>query len=114
MTARFWSARTTETNSRAYLEHFQSSVLPKLRGFKGYLGATTLTRSLGGQIEILVVTGWRSLEAIRQFAGDDFEVAVVEPQAAALLTEFDQRVRHFELATSDVSWGSIGSLLGRS
>jgi hypothetical protein len=41
------------------------------------------------------------MESVRKFAGPDFEAAVVANEAAALLTEFDRSVRHFEIAISD-------------
>jgi len=101
MIIRFWSARTNELRCRAYLKHFDRSVLPKLREFEGYVGVTTLTREADGQVEILVATVWRSLEAIRQFAGPDIEAAIVAEEAAALLTDFDRRVRHFKVVSTD-------------
>ena len=47
------------------------------------------------------MTVWQSLSAIDAFAGPDREAAVVAPEAAALLTDYDRRVRHFEVATTD-------------
>jgi uncharacterized protein YciI/heme-degrading monooxygenase HmoA len=99
---RRWSARTTETQLPKYLEHFSTNVLPELRRVSGYLGATVSLRRLESEIEILVETTWRSLEAIRNFAGPDPEVAIVADQAPALLTDFDRRVRHYEIAVRDV------------
>ena len=98
---RRWSARTTEAQLPKYLEHFSKNVVPELRGVSGYLGATVSTRLLEREIEIVVETNWRSLESIRNFAGHDLEAAVVAPEAAALLTSFDGRVRHSEIVLSD-------------
>ena len=84
-----------------YLEHFSKSVLPELRRVAGFLGATVSTRQTGNAVEIFVETSWRSLDAIRAFAGPDLEAAVVAPEAAALLTDFDRRVRHSEITLSD-------------
>jgi hypothetical protein len=38
-----------------------------------------------------------SLDAVRAFAGDDYEVAVVPPKARALLAHFDQRSQHYQV-----------------
>jgi uncharacterized protein YciI/heme-degrading monooxygenase HmoA len=100
---RRWSARTTEAQLPKYLEHFSKNVLPELRRVPGYLGATVSHHRLESEIEILVETTWRSLESIRNFAGPDLESAVVADEAAALLTNFDRRVRHFEIAVIDRS-----------
>jgi len=53
------------------------------------------------EVEIFVETTWRSLDSIRNFAGPDLETAVVTGQAAALLTDFDRRVHHSEIAVTD-------------
>jgi heme-degrading monooxygenase HmoA len=101
MIARLWSARTTSVQSHAYLNHFSAGVLPALRQFPGYVGSTVMTREVQGSVEILVTTLWQSREAIDAFAGPDRETAVVAPEAAALLTEYDRRVRHYEIASTD-------------
>lgn len=98
---RRWSARSTEALLPTYLEHFSKTVLPELRRVQGYLGANVSLRRLESEVEIVVETTWRSLESIRAFAGSDVEAAVVADQAAALLTSFDRRVRHSEIAIAD-------------
>jgi uncharacterized protein YciI/heme-degrading monooxygenase HmoA len=98
---RRWSARATEVQLPKYLEHFSKNVLPELRRVPGYLGATVSHCRCESEIEILVETTWRSLESIRNFAGPDLEAAVVADEAAALLTNFDRRVRHYEIAVTD-------------
>jgi heme-degrading monooxygenase HmoA len=100
MIARLWSAQTTAALSHAYLHHFEQAVQPQLQGLDGFLGATVCTRPDSGAIEILVTTYWASLSAIEAFAGADSETAVVAAEAAALLTDFDKRVRHYEVAVA--------------
>jgi heme-degrading monooxygenase HmoA len=100
MIARLWSAHTTPALSDSYLQHFEQSVRPELSRVDGFLGATVCTRPIPGSVEILVTTYWQSFAAIGAFAGADRESAVVAPEAAALLTDFDKRVRHYEVAIS--------------
>jgi heme-degrading monooxygenase HmoA len=102
MVARIWSARATPANWPAYESHFAEGVLPQLRAIDGYVSANLLKREADGQIEITV---WRSPEAIDSFAGPDRETAVVAPNAAALLIDYDRRVRHYEVAISDAKAG---------
>lgn len=97
---RHWSARTTEAQLAKYLEHFSKNVLPELRRVDGFLGVTVSTNRGEHEVEIFVETTWRSLDAIRSFAGADIEAAVVAPDAATLLTDFDRRVRHTETLIS--------------
>jgi heme-degrading monooxygenase HmoA len=101
MIARLWSARATQAQSRLYLRHFSDSVLPALQRFEGYVSSSVLTRPVDGAIEILVITVWKSLAAIDAFAGANREAAVVAPDAAALLSDYDRHVRHFEIASTD-------------
>jgi heme-degrading monooxygenase HmoA len=103
MIARAWSAQTTRALAPAYAEHLRSQVLPAVRRVDGYAGAFLLEREGPGAetVEILVVTLWRSIDAIRGFAGSDVEEAVVANDAAALLTQFDRRVRHYDVVVRD-------------
>jgi len=98
---RRWSARATGAQLPKYLDHFSKSVVPDLRRVPGYLGATVSLRRSEDEVEVVVETTWHSLESIRAFAGPDLEAAVVAPEAAALLTSFDRRVRHSEIALTD-------------
>lgn len=101
MIARFWAARTTPAQAPAYADHLRTHVLAELRQIDGYAGATLLNRETGGEVEIIVITWWRSLDAIRGFAGDDVESAVVADEAATVLTGFERRARHYELVVED-------------
>jgi heme-degrading monooxygenase HmoA len=67
----------------------------------GYGGAMLLERPVPGAVEVMVLTFWRSVDSIRDFAGADVESAVVAEEAAALLTDFDRRVRHYDVAVQD-------------
>jgi heme-degrading monooxygenase HmoA len=101
MMARVWSARTTPAQAPTYADHLRGQVLPALRVLSGYAGARLLERAAPDGVEVTVITFWRSLDAIRGFAGPDLEAAVVADEAAALLTDFDQRVRHYEVVLAD-------------
>ncbi len=102
MIARIWSARATHRNWPEYEQHFTRSVLPELRDIDGYVSSSLLKRDNGREIEITVITMWDSWEAIDSFAGVDREAAVVAPNAAAILIDYDRRVRHCEVAVSDL------------
>ncbi len=104
MIERTWSARTdTRGAGVAYAAYFQRVVLPELAVVPGYRGARLLQRDLRGGTEIVVVSRWESLEVIRGFAGEDIDQAVVHPEAAALFSDYDHSVRHFEVVREDPS-----------
>src|SRR6201986_1808802 len=98
MIARLWSARATPQNWPAYENHFIVHGVPELRTQKGYVASNLLRRKDGEEIAITVVSFWRSLDSIDNFAGKDREAAVVSPTVTAFLSSFDKRVQHFDLA----------------
>jgi heme-degrading monooxygenase HmoA len=95
MIERVWSARSTREGAAAYAAHFRHAVLPQLTTMDGYRGARLLEREHDGGIEVVVVTRWQTLDAIRAFAGDELDRAVVHDDAAALFTDYDRKVRHY-------------------
>ena len=95
MIARMWRARATAELAPRYRRHFEENVLPELRGTPGFLEARLLARDEGPATEFVVLTFWESMEAVRSFAGADSGQAVVAPEAAALLEEYESRVRHY-------------------
>src|SRR5687768_11205698 len=98
MIARVWrGVAHTSVNADAYLRHLSTSVLPSLAAIHGHRGARVLRRDDGGHVEFLVMTFWDSMDAVRRFAGGEAERAVVEPEARAVLAEYDELVRHYEV-----------------
>lgn len=97
MILREWRARAALTQDEAYPRHFNTTVLPALRGCPGFLGASLGKQRQPGRIAFVVLTFWASLDAIHAFAGDDITHAVVEPAAIAALTDYDRTVRHYEI-----------------
>ena len=97
MIVRIWNARTTRAKAPAYAEYLRTHVFGRLRSIDGYERALLLRRDIGDDAELQVITFWRSLDAIRAFSGGDVEAAVVTEAAAALLTDYDRRVRHLEV-----------------
>jgi heme-degrading monooxygenase HmoA len=97
MIVRAWRGRAATSNPSGYADHFRQKVLPELHHIAGFLGASLLRDSTPDGIEFLVLTRWRSMEAIRAFAGDEVGRAVVEPGAVAALVDFDETVVHYEM-----------------
>ena len=97
MIIREWRARASLGNAEAYPTHFRTNVLVELARLPGFLGANLSKRRVDDKIEFLVLTRWRSIDAIRGFAGSDIDKAVVEPEAIAALLEFEAGVRHYEV-----------------
>ena len=97
MIARTWRGWTTPDGADACQEHVTTAVLDHLRRIDGFRGAR-LWRREDGEVAFVAVSTFASLEAVRAFAGDDDERAVVEPEARRVLTRYDDRCVHYELA----------------
>ena len=67
---------------------------PTIRGFKGI---QLLRREVIGEVEFITIMTFESLDAVREFAGDDDERAVVPEKARNLLSRFDERSQHYEI-----------------
>ena len=97
MIARMWRGETTRENADAYYRHLTGNVMPSLNKIAGHRGAYVLRREMDRNVEFMVITLWASMDAIREFAGNTPDVAVVEPAARALLADFDGFVRHYSV-----------------
>ncbi len=101
--ARLWrGVADTAACAAAYERHVTAKVLPSLTRIPGYRGAKILKRrSERNEVEFLVMTLWDSMDAIRKFAGDNPENAVVEPEAREVLSDYDDFVRHYEFTDAE-------------
>ena len=97
MIARRWTARASVEGGRAYIEFFSEVLTPALAHIDGHAGALVFDRQLKDGVEITVLTFWESMEAVARFAGDAPERAIVEPEARAVLRDFDATVDHLTL-----------------
>jgi heme-degrading monooxygenase HmoA len=96
MIARLWRGWTRPADAGRYDRHYREEVLPTLRQLSGFRGARLLRRTAGDETEFVSLTFWDDVDAIRSFAGDDYETAVVADVARQVLIRFDDRVRHYE------------------
>jgi heme-degrading monooxygenase HmoA len=95
--ARLWHGWTTPQNADAYEHFLRTKMFPSIHRVPGYLGADLLRRTDGEEIAFVTITRFESLDAVRAFAGEDYEQAVVEPEARPLLSRFEQRSEHYEV-----------------
>jgi heme-degrading monooxygenase HmoA len=98
MIARLWRGKaSSNANGEAYVRHLTGTVFPSLKELTGHRGAWLLRRDAADGSEFLAVTLWDSRHSIEAFSGPDIDKAIVEPQARAVLSEFDDFARHYEV-----------------
>jgi heme-degrading monooxygenase HmoA len=95
--AHLWHGWTTPEDADAYEEFLRTEMFPSIHRVDGFLGADLLRRDAGDEVAFVTITRFESLDAVRAFAGEDYEHAVVEPDARRLLAHFDERSEHFEI-----------------
>jgi heme-degrading monooxygenase HmoA len=98
MIARIWRGWAPRERADDYQRHFESEVSGHLRLVRGFRGAQLLRRDEGGEVAFTALTWFTDVDAVRGFAGDDYERAVVEDAARSALTRWDDRVTHHEIA----------------
>ncbi len=100
MISRIWHGWTSLENAEAYESLLKSEIFNGIenRQIVGYKGIHLFRRTTtGDEVEFITIMWFDSLEAIRAFAGEDYELAVVPPKARALLSRFDARSQHYEV-----------------
>lgn len=70
-----------------------------MRDIAGFLGADLLRRTERDEVAFVTLTRFESLDAVRAFAGEHYETPVLEPQALALLSRYDEKALHFDTST---------------
>ena len=100
MIARLWRGRAETTKADGYFRHFTETVAPALKDLEGHRGAWLLRRDVNGQTEFVAVTLWETRQSIVAFTGPDISKSVVEPEARAALSAFDDFASLYEVAYS--------------
>ena len=98
MIARMWRGRTRAEKASDYLAYLERTGLSEYRATEGNRGVQILLRKEGDVAEFLLVSFWDDYDAIRRFAGPDFEKAVYYPEDEAFLLEKERSVSHYEVA----------------
>ena len=98
MITRMWRGWSRSDQADRYERHYRSEVVATLRQVPGFRGARLLRRTIGEETEFVSLTLFDDLNAIRSFAGSDYETAVVAGEARSMLIRFDERVCHYETA----------------
>jgi heme-degrading monooxygenase HmoA len=99
MISRVWHGWTTPGNADAYETLLKNEIFVGIhdRDIPGYRGIHLFRRDLADEVEFVTVMWFDSIEAVRAFAGEDYEIAVVPPKARALLARYNARSQHYEV-----------------
>jgi heme-degrading monooxygenase HmoA len=97
MIARVWRGVARREAADTYVRHLQNETLPALARIPGFDTAAIWRRGGAEGVEFVIVTHWESIDAIRQFAGESVDVAVVPPEVRAMMLTCDEKVAHYDV-----------------
>ena len=102
MICRVWRGWTTPANADAYDDYLKHELFPRVErelSCKGYRGYHLLRLDCGSEVEFMTMLWFESLDAVKAFAGANYETPVISPKARALLSRHAGRSEHYELAS---------------
>jgi heme-degrading monooxygenase HmoA len=99
MIARIWHGYTTPENADAYETLIRTEIFHGIenRNIEGFKDIQLLRRPLNDETEFITIMRFDNLDAVKKFAGDDYEKAVVPAKAQEILKRFDATSQHYEL-----------------
>jgi heme-degrading monooxygenase HmoA len=99
MISRIWHGWTTLDNADKYEALLKEEIFVGIlnRHIPGFRNIQLLRRKVGEEMEFVTIMLFDSLDAVREFAGEDYEAAFVPDKAREVLSRFDERSQHYEV-----------------
>lgn len=100
MIARIWHGKTSAKNFDAYTEFLKQVAIPDYQNTIGFTGLSFLRHLKDSEGHFNLITYWKDLEVMKNFAGQDFEKAKYYSEDDNFLLEFEEKVQHYEVFAS--------------
>jgi len=99
MVGRIWHGWTTPENADIYENLLKTEIFPGIasKNVSGYRGIQLFRRPLDSEVEFITIMWFESLDAVKLFAGEDYEKAYVPQKVRKVLSRFDDRSQHYEI-----------------
>jgi len=98
MIARIWHGTVPASKADDYLNLMRTTALPEYQATRGNRGAWCLYRTEADVTHFEMLTFWDDTDAIKRFAGDDYNLAKYYDFDPDYLLEMEAHVRHYEVA----------------
>ena len=98
MIARIWTGAVHTADADAYADYIRETGFAEYGRTPGNRGAWLLRRDDKGTTEFITLSLWDTVDAIRAFAGEDIEAAVLYPEDQRYLIGGESRIMHYEVA----------------
>lgn len=99
MIARIWHGWTTSKNASAYEDLLKQKIFPAIekKQVKGYRKISLLKRKTDAGVEFITIMLFSDIDAVKEFAGENYEQSFVPDEAKKLLSRHDEFSKHFEI-----------------
>ena len=97
MIARTWTGVVLRADADAYADYIRETGFAEYGRTAGNRGAWMLRRHEGDRTEFITLSLWDSVDAIKAFAGEDIEAAVLYPEDERYLIDGESSVTHYEV-----------------
>jgi antibiotic biosynthesis monooxygenase (ABM) superfamily enzyme len=100
MIARIWYGWTSRENAKKYERLLREEVLLEIakRSIPGYKGAEVFVREAeNNEMEFITLLRFETLDAVKAFAGKNYETPVIPPECKKLLKRHSEKSRHYEI-----------------
>lgn len=97
MIARVWKGWTKAEDANDYEKLLREVVYPELKKIGGYIGGYILRHDNSEESEFVTMNLFESIDAVKKFAGSDYDVPVFEPEARRLLSKVEPIARHYHV-----------------
>jgi hypothetical protein len=105
MVCRVWRGWTTVSHAQSYDDYLQKELFARLSRelqAHGYRGYQLLRLDRGEEVEFMTMLWFDSLQGVRSFAGENYEIPVISEKARSLLTRFADRADHYQQSGSNL------------
>ena len=97
MIARIWTGTVRSADAAEYADYIRATGFAEYGQTPGNRGAWLLQGERGATTEVIALSLWDSADAIRAFAGDDIEAAVLYPEDERFLVDGQSAIAHYEV-----------------
>ncbi|AUX41641.1 hypothetical protein SOCE26_030630 [Sorangium cellulosum] len=107
MIRRIWHGWTSAEDADTYEALLKTEIFPGIlaKQVRGFRRIELLRRPLGDEVEFVTIMWFDSMDAVKAFAGEDYETAYVPAKAREILARYDARSQHYELREHQESPG---------
>jgi heme-degrading monooxygenase HmoA len=97
MIARIWKGRTRVEQYEEYTDFTRRNAIPDYSNTDGFIGLSFLRTKTDTEAHFTLITYWKDIDAIKRFAGNDYDRAKYYPDDQLFLLEFPEKVEHHEV-----------------